>query len=78
VLYSAKTTWIRVFPDRCGHESRLQKPVDRAPAPVTVEDELAILAKRLVPADRKILYGGLPLRIHAALHVEVSINSLLS
>jgi hypothetical protein len=67
VLYSAKTTWIRVFPDRCGYEPRVQEPVDRAPAPVTVEDELAILAKCLVPDGRQVRYGGLPLRIHAAL-----------
>jgi hypothetical protein len=35
--------------------------------PATVEDELAILVKRLVAADRKVRYGGLQLRFHAVL-----------
>jgi len=67
MLYSAKTTWIGVFPDRGDHKRRVQGPVSRAPVPVTVEDELVILAKPLVPADRKVRYCGLQLRIHAVL-----------
>jgi hypothetical protein len=32
-----------------------------------VEDELAVLEKRLVPADRKIRYDGSRIRFHAVL-----------
>jgi hypothetical protein len=76
VLYSAKTTWIGVFPDRGDHKRRAQEPVNRAP--VTVEDELAILAKRLVAADRKVRYGGPQLRIHAVLpRMSVTVMTML-
>jgi hypothetical protein len=78
VLYSAKTAWIGVFPDRGDHKRRVQEPVNRAPVPVTVEDELVILAKRLVRADRKVRYGGPQLRIHAVLlRMSVTVMTLL-
>jgi hypothetical protein len=65
MLYSAKTPWIGVFPDRGDHERRVPEPVSRTPMPV--EDELPILDERLVPADRKIRYSGPRIRIHAVL-----------
>ena len=52
VLYSAKTTGSGVLPERRDHKRR--RPVDRVAVPVTVLNELAILAQRLVPAVRKL------------------------
>lgn len=47
-----------VFPDRGDHKRRVQEPVDRAPAPITVKDELIILAVPLARAVRKLQHGG--------------------
>jgi hypothetical protein len=76
VLYSPKTTWVGVFPDRGDHEHRVREPVDRAPTPVTVEDELAVLAERFVPADRRVPYG-FQLRIQAASRMSVVVMTML-
>jgi hypothetical protein len=54
----------------------VQEPVGRAP--VTVEDELAILAKRLVSADRKVRHSGPQIRIHAVLsRMSVTLMTML-
>jgi len=78
VLYAAKTAWRGVFPERGDHKRRVQEPVRRAPSLVTVKDELAILAQRLVPAIRKPRHGDLPRRTHVALpSMSVTMTTIL-